>query len=270
MKKVLVIGSSLNGAIHKYLNSDLCTDLRTMNVNLTVYSINGRAFLSNALSPPFQFMSDGEFDASSCSGAIKLLNTKTDMDGIVNWYGMNGVIDDGDSHLNLDEFDGIIINEILLWSLFPKTIESGYFVPEIVKNKDVIDQLVSAGNTPLSLSLYSTGLRQYKLYSFLLLDYIKKFNKEFPIYVVPFTMPRLNQISYNQLFRIVRLSEIGYLRQILSDEYCVTTNSPPECTIDEVYGTKANYTTGDIHHFNESFIQHCFNDVVFKTWVENL
>ena len=266
MKKILVIGNSLNGAFNAYINSEKYTSNTLFNnTKFDIFSINGRAFLRDALVSPFIFSSENDSEINS----IKFINTMSDTDGEMVWFCNSGKVDEPYFEMCLDNYQGLIINEILLWSIFPKTIECGYYVPSTIKIKHNYEKMLS-NLSPISESMYYFGLRSSKVNSFKLLDNLIGLKKRLPVFVMPGTMPRLDQTMYDDLFRLLRFSEIEFLRGILESEFKFTTLEMPNSTKDSPFSIKANLTNGDIHHYNQDFVHEVFEQEVFQNWIYSL
>ena len=263
MKKLLVIGSSLNAAIAEYLSSPLFKEINFLqDISFDIYSINARAFLSDAINPPFEFCDDPNISG----GKIKLLNSKTDADGVISWYGKSGLLNKDNSVIHLANYDAVILNEILLWSIYPKTIEKGFYVPSIIEAEHGFEDDLRK-YAPVSQAMYYLGLKINKVHSFSLLNFVRKFNENFPIFIMPLTMPRLDQKMYNELYRIARYSEIEFIRRKLLTVYNATTCDTPVSTLETPYSIKSNFTTGDIHHYNSNYVHEVFKLDIFKSWI---
>ena len=263
MKKLLIIGSSLNAAIAEYLASPLFKELNfPQDISFDIYSINARAFLSDAITPPFKFCDD----LNISGGQIKLLNSKTDVDGVISWYGKSGLLNEDNSVIHLANYDAVILNEILLWSIYPKTIEKGFYVPSIIEGEHGFEDIFRQ-YAPVSQAMYYLGLKTNKVHSFSLLNFVRKFSNNFPIFIMPMTMPRLDQKMFNDLYRLARYSEIEFVRRKLSTVYNATTCDTPVSTLETPYSIRSDFTTGDIHHYNHYYVHEVFKLDIFKNWI---
>jgi hypothetical protein len=263
MKKLLIIGSSLNAAISEYLSSPLFKEINFLqDISFDIYSINARAFLSDANNPPFEFSTEPNISG----GQIKFLNSETASDGLISWYGNSGLLNKDNSVIHLGDYDAFILNETLLWSIYPKTIEKGFYVSSIIEGGHGFEDVLQK-YAPVSQAMYYFGLKINKVHSFSLLNFVRKFNENFPIFIMPLTMPRLDQKMYNELYRIARYSEIEFVRRKLSTVYNATTCDTPVSTLETPYSIRSEFTTGDIHHFNLHYVHEVFKLDIFKSWI---
>lgn len=235
MKKILVLGSSLNVAIWEFVNdADARRPEPLEGVTFAFASINGRAWTHHAAAPPFRF---GTGDGTS----VDLVDTATTLDGDVAWRSVVPRID-------FSEFAGLMVSETLLWTLFPEFVNQKYFV------FDFIGEDLSATHTPLSAPTWLEAVKAYKKNSFALFDFIRRTHPGFPVALTPSALPRLDQTQFDDLYRRHRRAEIACLGDHVEKAFGFVVGRQPEATLASPIATLDHFTKGDMHHFSKEFV----------------